>query len=304
MDLSVVILNYKSKDFLKKCLTSLEKACKHLKKNGFTYEVIVVENASGDDLKPLKKQKKLVTFKLIENKKNLGFSKGNNIGIKASKGRYVLLLNPDTVVEENTLTGMIKFMDNNPNVGLSTCYVELVKTGEIDWASHRGFPTPWASFTYYSKLSKIFPKTKLFGQYHQTWKDLNTIHEIDSPVGAFYLIRRRVLNQVGLLDEDYFMYAEDLDLAFRIKKAGYKVMYNPKFKIYHYKGVSSGIKKHTLKDSKNTLKNRKIITSYFYDTMIIFYKKHYAKKYPFFINWLVYFGIFLKKQISLRTLKV
>lgn len=304
MDLSVVIINYKSKDFLKKCLKSLKESEEELKKRKYTYEVIVVENGSGDNLKPLKKQKGLAKFKLIESKKNLGFSKGNNLGIKESVGRYVLLLNPDTVLEPNTLAGMIKFMDENPDVGLSTCYVELVKTGEIDWASHRGFPTPWASFTYYSKLSKIFPKSKLFGQYHQTWKDLKTIHEIDSPVGAFYMLRRRVLDQVGLLDEDYFMYAEDLDLAYRIKKAGYKVMYNPTYKIYHYKGISSGIKNATAKVSKNTLESRKKITTYFYDTMTLFYKKHYAKKYPFILNWLVYLGIYLKKQISLKTLKV
>ena len=190
---------------------------------------------------------------------------------------------------------MIDYMNSNPQVGLATCRVELFNR-RIDPASHRGFPTPWASLTYYLGLEKLFPHVKLFSQYHQGWKDLTQVHEIDSPVGAFFFLRKSALNQVGLLDEAFFMYAEDLDLAFRIKKSGWQVMYVPLTTITHLKGAS-GI--------NSTDKSKKIITTKaFFDTMKTFYQKHYRKKYLFFIRWLVFLGIDLVKTIKIIKIRL
>ncbi len=237
---------------------------------------------------------------LIKNKENEGFSKANNKGILRAKGRYILLLNPDTVVDPQTFSYAVKFMDTYPRVGALTCRVELTN-GQLDWASHRGFPTPWAALTYFLGLEKIFPKIKIFSQYHLSYKNLNEAHEIDSGCGAFFLIRREALDQIGLLDEDYFMYAEDLDLSYRLKQAGWKIMYLPDVKVIHYKGVSSGMKRHSQHLTTSSQDVRKKAKDAFYSTMKIFYKKHYWNKYPFFINWLIMLAINLKWKLATRA---
>lgn len=288
-DLSVIIVNYNTGDYLRHCLESLSPACSHL-----TSEVIVVDNASTDGSERAVTQFSGVT--LIKNSRNVGFAKANNIGIKKTRGEYVLLLNPDTGIEENTLKVMVDFMREHPESGAATCKVVLAN-GEIDWASHRGFPTPWASATYFLRLSKLFPKSLFFAKYHLTYKNLDQIHEIDSPSGAFYLVPRKVINKVGRLDEDYFMYGEDLDLSFRVKKAGFKIYYNPEVKIIHYKGIASGIKEHSKDLSAANLTSRIKATESFYDTMWTFYQKHYQNKYPKLVGWLVRIGItFLKNR--------
>lgn len=301
MDLSVVILTFNSQSFISDCIKSLI-ASKGISfdskpKSKYLGEIIVVDNASRDGTCE-EIVSKFPFVKLLKNRSNDGFAKGNNIGLKIAKGRYSLLLNADSFVEKDTLEKMIDFMDNNPKVGISTCFVELVKTKEIDWASHRGFPTPWASLTFFLGLEKLFPKVKFFSSYHQTYKDLKTTHEIDSPVGAFYLIRAEVLKNIGLLDEDYFMYAEDLDLSFRAKEKGWKVMYVPDVKVYHYKGMSSGLKAHSANEASATNEEREKAFNAFYDTMKLFYAKHYLKKYPIWLKWLVFAGIDFKKLLS------
>ena len=231
---------------------------------------------------------------LIENKKNVGFAAGNNPGIKAARGRYVLLLNSDTEVPPVTLSTMVQFMDDNPKVGASTCKL-LLTDGSMDPACHRGFPTPWASVTYLLKLEKLFPKSMVFGQYHQGYKDLSTIHEVDCIVGAFFLVRQNVIASVGLLDEDYFMYGEDIDWAFRIRQKGWKIMYNPTVTILHKKKQSG-------RSNKN--KDRRITTElYFHTYNWLFYKKNYAKKYgpilSFFVNIFYSGRIFLLKTFHI-----
>ena len=290
MDLSIIIINYKTKDLTLQTLDSVFKADPPPGK----MEVFLIDNHS-QDATPAAVKQQFPQVKQILSPKNLGFAGGNNLGLRQAKGRYILLLNSDTIIEPDTLTVMIKYMDANPQVGLSTCRVELAD-GRIDPASHRGFPTPWASLTYYLGLEKFFPHSPLLAQYHQGWKDLKQIHEIDSPVGAFFFLRKSVLNQVGLLDEAFFMYAEDLDLAFRIKKSGWQVMYVPTTKITHLKGAS-GI--------NSTDKSKKIITTKaFFDTMKTFYQKHYRKKYLFFIRWLVFLGIDLVKTIKIIKIRL
>lgn len=284
LKLSLIILNYNTRDLLRSCLQSIHNSQSTI----HNLEVIVVDNASNDgSLEMIKND--FPKIKLITNHQNYGFAKGNNIGIKEAKGKYILLLNSDTVVEKDTLPMMVKFMEDNPMVGVATCRVEL-SDGTLDPACHRGFPTPWASLTYFLGLEKLFPKSKLFAQYHQTYKNLNKAHEIDSPTGAFYLIRREVIEQVGLLDEDYFMYGEDLDWSYRIKKAGWKIMYAPDVKITHFKKQSGQANVDPLEQKK--------ATDYFYQTMKLFYQKHYQDKYPFFVNWLMIWGIELRSRIS------
>jgi len=292
IDLSIIITNYNTKELLKKLLFSIKKSI--LK--SFKIETIVVDNASADDsTKMVEKNFPLVN--LIINKKNLGYAKANNKGIKKAKGKYILLLNSDTLLNKNTLFKIIEFMEKNKEYAAVTCKVEL-SNGQIDPACHRGFPTPWAAFTYFSTLEKIFSQSKIFGQYHQTWKDLSQIHQVDVISGAFFMIRKDVFEKVGFLDERFFMYAEDIDLCLRLKKKGYKIAYNPGTKIIHYK-KSSGRKKGKGKEitQKDVVIRRKS-SKYFFETMKLFYVKHYKNQYPWIIRQLVLLGIWIVGKIK------
>ncbi len=295
--LSIIILSYNTKNITVRCLKSIANIGSD--KNN---EVFVVDNASSDDsVATIKSQFPWV--RLIENKENYGFAKANNQAMKLAQGEFVLLLNSDT---ENTSGGIEKTLDyieNHSEIAAVTCRVEL-ENGDLDQACHRGFPTPWASLCYFAKLDKIFPKSKLFGQYHLTYQALSQPHEIDSPSGCFFLVRKKMIDKVGLLDETYFFFGEDVDWSFRIKQAGGKIFYYPDAKIIHYKGTSSGIKKETSKMTKATAETKRKSVNYFYDAMKIFYDKFYKKQYPFFINWLVYAGIGIRRNLSLRKLKV
>ncbi len=285
MDLSIIIVNYKTKALTLQTIESVFAADQPAGK----IEVILIDNASGDGI-GAEVKKKFRQVQLIEAKVNLGFAGGNNLGLRKARGRYQLLLNSDTLISKDTLVKMIEFMDKNPHVGLSTCRVELL-SGQIDPASHRGFPTPWAAFTYYAGLEKLWPQSKLFGQYHQGWKNLRQPHEIDAPVGAFFMLRQEALRQVGLLDETFFMYGEDIDLAYRINKAGWKIFFTPITKITHLKGAS-GINKHAGTKMTQEVKKIKIkTTTAFFDAMKLFYTKHYSSKYFFGVKWLTFGAI-------------
>lgn len=283
VDISVVILNFNTASLTKICLETLLAS----KLAPYTMEVIVCDNGSTDDSVPMIKRE-FPGVKLIENNKNLGFAAGNNPGIKRAKGRYILLLNTDTEVPSDTIATMIRFMDSNPEVGASTCKV-LLPDGSMDPACHRGFPTPWVAFTYVMKLEKLFPKTRLFGEYHQGYKDLSAIHEVDCIVGAFFLVRKEVVDQIGGMDEDYFMYGEDLDWAYKIRQKGWKIMYNPSVTILHKKKQSG---------RSNVLKSRRVTTEvYFHRYNWLFYKKHFAKRYGPVLSFLV--GMFYQIRIFL-----
>ncbi len=289
IDLSVIILNYNTADLTRLCLRTV--FASDLGTNSM--EVIVCDNGSTDGSVRMIQQE-FPDVILIENGKNLGFAAGNNPGIKRARGRYLLLLNTDTEVPKNTLRAMIDFMDSHPDVGASTCKL-LLPDGRIDPACHRGFPTPWVAFTYLSGLEKLFPKTRLFGEYHQGYKDLNTIHDVDCIVGAFFLVRREVVGEVGQLDEDYFMYGEDIDWAYRIRRAGWKIIYNPTVTILHKKKQSG---------RAHTLRKRRVTTEiYFHKYNWLFYKKHYAKTYgpllTFFVNAFYSVRLFLLQKFSL-----
>jgi GT2 family glycosyltransferase len=258
IDISVIIVNYNVRYFLEQCLISVNKSIKDL-----NVEIFVVDNDSVDNSVKVVRNK-FSGVKLIENKQNLGFAKANNQAMKIAKGKYVLLLNPDTLIEEDTLFKSFEYMENNPDTG--ALGVKLIDgEGEFLPESKRGFPTLTSSFYRLIGLSKIFPKSKIFNQYNLGFLDEDKIAEIDVLSGAFMFVRRDILKEVGYLDEDFFMYGEDIDFSYRIKKAGYKVVYFPLTQIVHFKGEST---------KKSTLKYHNI----FYKAMAIFAKKHYGKK--------------------------
>ncbi len=285
MDISLIIVNFNTRDLLKDCLSSVVHSMEESHLSG---EIIVVDNDSSDGSASMV-EKQFPQVLLIKNMTNQGFARANNKGIKQAHGKYILLLNSDTILFKDTLKNMFDFMEKHKDAGVATCRVELAN-GNLDPACHRGFPTPWVSFTYFSGLEKLFSGSKLFAGYHQTYKDFSKPHEIDSCSGAFYLLRKEVVDDVGLLDEEYFMYGEDLDWSYRIKQKGWKIFYNPDTKIIHFKKRSG--RYHPNK----TIKNK--TTEYFYSTMKLFYKKHFEKKYPWIVTKFVYLVIQLKKLIS------
>ncbi|MEX2013220.1 MAG: glycosyltransferase family 2 protein, partial [Candidatus Levyibacteriota bacterium] len=235
--MSIITVSYNTREFIRKLLSSIED---NISKE-VDYEVVVVDNASIDGSVQML-EREFPKVKLVVNKDNLGFSKANNLGIKkASKSRYILFLNPDTLLEKGTIEHMIKFMDGHPDAGASTCKV-VMGSGEIDDATHRGFPTPWNAFTHFSGISKVMPRSTLLNGYYLGWKDIDKVHEIDALAGAFMLVRREAGEQVSWWDEDYFFYGEDIDFCFMLKQKGWKIYYVPTVSIFHHKGASSGIK--------------------------------------------------------------
>lgn len=292
--LSIIIVNFNSGELLKKCLLTI-RASFYPKSN---FEIIIIDNNSTDSSISEAYSVKGITPKMIRNEKNLGFAKANNQAISRSNGNYILLLNPDTKLENNTLKTMVSFMDKNIEVGVSTCRVEL-PDGSIDDASHRGFPTPINALFHFLGLGKLFPQSLIFNGYHLGYKNMNETHEIDSCVGAFMLVRRKVGEKIGWLDEDYFWYGEDIDFCYRVKEMGFKVMYVPITKIIHYKGISSGIKSHSSEFSTANEETKRLATQARFDVMKIFYKKHYQNKYPKIITMLVLLAIELKRKVAL-----
>lgn len=287
--LSIVIVNYNSGKYLAGCLKSLTENSGNL-----DLDIWVVDSYSSDNSIVLAK-KIFPKLNYILNKENIGFTKSNNQALRKIINEYILILNPDTKIFPGTLSSVINYMKEHQDTGAATCRVEL-ENGKLDWSSHRGFPTPLASFFYY------FLKNDKY--YHLSDRDMTKVHEVDAITGAFFLTRKSILDKVGLFDEDYFMYGEDLDLCFRIKKAGYKIMFLPFTKITHYKGVSSGIKEHSQELTQATKLSKIRAFNAFYNTMKIFYRKNMAQKYLFFINWLVILGINLKWTLAKRKLHV
>lgn len=276
MKLSVIIVNYNVRFFLEQCLISVFKAIENIEA-----EVFVVDNTSTDNSVEMV-QENFPQVHLIVNQENVGFSRANNQAIRIAKGEYILLLNPDTVVEEDAFEKCIDFMDANPDAG--GLGVKMIDGNGIFLPeSKRGLPTPAVSFYKIFGLSVLFPKSKRFSKYHLGYLKENEINEIEVLSGAYMWMRKSVLDEVGYLDESFFMYGEDIDLSYRITQAGYKNYYFPKTRIIHYKGES------TKKGSINYV-------FVFYNAMIIFSKKHFAKKaktFSFFINIAIYMRAFM-----------
>lgn len=299
IDISIIIINFNTKDFLRECLHSIKES--DLGK--INYEVIVVDNASTDgSIKEIKDwEKEFETFISIFNKENLGFARGNNTGVKRCTGRYVLFLNPDTVLSKDSLKKVFSFMESHKDAAVASPRLEL-PNGFLDEASHRGFPTPWNAFSYFSGLNKLFPKSRVFAGYTKGWLlETKEPHEVDSIVGAFFFVRREAGEEVGWWDEDYFWYGDEIDFCYRLKERGWKVFFLPQVKVLHYKGVASGIKGHSRKISTASKETRLRAARASIEAMRIFYKKHYRDKYPRVVTWLVFIGMWMLE--SFRFLK-
>ena len=253
--LSVVIVNYNVKYYLEQCLESVRRASQ-----GLQVEVFVVDNLSTDGSVPyLRERFPEVTF--IENNENVGFARANNQAIRQSRGEYVLLLNPDTILCEDTLRRFVDFMDAHPEAGAAGAYM-LHADGTFAPESRRGLPTPFVAFCKMSGLTRLFPKSRLFGRYYMGYLDVNEVNRIEAISGACMMLRREALDSVGLLDEDFFMYGEDIDLSYRILQGGYHNYFLP-VRMLHYKGES-------------TVKNSYRYVYTFYQAMRLFFRKHYS----------------------------
>ena len=274
MKLSIVIVNYNVAYFLEHCLYSVRNALK-----GIEAEIFVVDNNSVDNSIAMLKEK-FPEVILIANKDNVGFSRANNQAIRISKGEYVLILNPDTVVEEDTFAKCISFMDSHKDCG--ALGVKMIDgSGKFLKESKRGFPSPWTSFCKMSGLTSLFPHSKKYANYYMGHLSEDEVNEVDILAGAYMMMRKECLDKVGLLDEDYFMYGEDIDLSYRITKGGYKNYYFPKARIIHYKGES------TKKASMNYVYT-------FYNAMVIFAQKHLTRKQTKLFSTLIKLAIWLR----------
>lgn len=294
IDLSIIIVTYKSETLIEKCLDSIYDTVDNL-----SIEVILSDNSPDDNTQSVisKIKGKYKNLIFIKNEKNEGFSRGNNIAVKKAIGDYVLFLNPDMVLEKRTINGMYEFMKNNTDAGASTCRVNLLD-GKLDDSCHRGFPTPWRAFCHFSKLSKLFPKNKTFAGYNLTYKDFDETHEIDALAGSFMIIPFELGEKLKWWDEDYFFYGEDIDFCYRIKKTGMKIYFVPKYKALHYKGVSSGIKKISKEFSTANKETKKWATEQRFKAMQVFYDKHYKNKYSPLVRNFVLLGIKLRLNLA------
>jgi O-antigen biosynthesis protein len=255
LDVSVIIVNYNVRDFLHQSLVSIQKALK-----GFRSEIFVVDNASDDGSAEMVRRR-FPRIRLVASTANLGFAKANNIALKNARGKFLLLINPDTIVQEDTIRVMVEFLQNHPEAGLAGCKI-LNPDGSFQPACRRGFPTPWVAFTRIFGLSKIFPKTKLFGKYNLTYLNTEETYPVDAVSGSFMMVRKETFDQVGGLDESYFMYGEDLDWCYRIRRTGWRIYYVHSTQIIHYKGEST---RRSSLDEIHT----------FYDAMHLFVEKHF-----------------------------
>jgi N-acetylglucosaminyl-diphospho-decaprenol L-rhamnosyltransferase len=285
LDLAIVVLNFNTCDYLRRCLTSI-----YASRGDFAFEVCMVDNASSDGSADMVRAE-FPQVQVIQSQVNGGFPYGNNLGLRAygfgretaqaaeSQPRYVLLLNPDTVLPPDALALMLDFMNGHPQAGAAGPKLVL-EDGSLDLACRRSFPTPQVSFYRMVGLSKLFPHHPIWSRYNLTYLDPDQVAEIDSVEGAFMLVRREAIRQAGLLDEAFFMYGEDLDWAYRITQAGWKVYYNPAVTVLHVKRAAS---RHSPRAQRE-----------FYRAMSIFYHKHYARSTPLWLHCLVVAGINLQ----------
>jgi len=272
--LSIVIVNYNAGHYLENCLKSIYAETKQI-----PFDIWIVDNNSKDaSVSMIRRNFPLVN--LIEKKENAGFARANNDAIRKCTGDYVLLLNPDTLILENAIDKMVKFMEENPRTGIAGCKV-LNEDGTLQLACRRSIPTPGVAFFRLTGLSRLFPNSKGMAKYNLTYLNPNQANEVDAVSGAFLMIRRQVVDKIGKLDERFFMYGEELDWCLRTKKAGWKVMYYPDAEIIHYKGECSK-------------SNSRKAAFEFYRSMYLFHKKHFADNYNPIINIIIYAGIFLK----------
>lgn len=283
MDLGIVILNWNTRDLLRQCLRTV------FASQGVTFRVVVVDNASTDGSAAMVRAE-FPQAELIENSDNLGYPAGNNVGLRhlGFRGagqvaddapRYALLLNPDTEVPPAAFRDMMARMDADPTIGAAGPKLVL-PDGGLDKASRRGFPTPAVALYHFAGLSKLFPNSPRFARYNMTYLDPDQEAEVDSVVGAYMQVRRDAIQAVGLLDESFFMYGEDLDWAYRIQKAGWRNVYHPQVVVRHVKRAASRQSPRAQFE--------------FYRAMLIFYRKHYRPTTPWWLHSLILTGLLVK----------
>lgn len=279
--LSIIIVNYNAEQFLRNCLNSVYAETKR-----YHPDIWVVDNNSTDASVSMIRHS-FPQVNLIENKENVGFAKANNQAIAKCTGAYILLLNPDTLILHNAIEQVIDFVDENPAIGICGCKV-LNEDGTLQLACRRSIPTPNIAFFRLVGLSKLFPKSKIMAKYNLTYLNPDEPNEVGAVSGAFLMIRRKTVEDIGGLDENFFMYGEELDWCLRAIKAGWKVMYYPKAEIIHYKGECSK-------------SNHRKAAFEFYRSMYLFHKKHFAENCNPITNAIIYIGILLKAFISCHS---
>lgn len=281
LDLGIVIVNWNTCSLLQRCLETV------FASEGVSFHVVVVDNNSPDDSAGMV-AREFPQVQLIANTENVGFSAANNQGlrwfgfdspIREDAPRYALILNPDTEVPPDALASMVAYLDADETIGAAGPKL-LMLDGNLDLACRRSFPTPEVSFYQITGLSKRFPDSPRFGRYNMTYLDPDVETEVDSVVGAFMMIRREAIDRVGLLDERFFMYGEDLDWAYRIKEAGWIVKYNPAVAVLHVKRAAS-------RQSKKAQRE-------FHRASLLFYRMHYRKQTPLWLHSLILLGLALK----------
>ncbi len=278
MTLTVILVSYNVRLFLDQALMSLQKALV-----GYDHQIIVVDNASTDGSVDFV-AKKFPRVTLLQNKTNVGFARANNQALSISRGEYICLINPDTIVQENTFTVLLHVLQKHPRAGMVTCKV-LNPDGTLQLACRRSFPTPWVAFTKIVGLANLFPKSKWFGRYNLTFLDADKIAKVEAISGSFMFLRRQVVQDVGMLDESFFMYGEDLDWCYRIHQAGYGIYYVPQTQIIHFKGESS---------KKSPFEQRRL----FYEAMRLFVKKHFHGRQAYLPSWILISAIWMRAILS------
>ena len=293
--LSVVILNYNAKDFLKKLIDSIDRS----KLGQFFIEIIIADNASTDNSFSLAKapRQKNPQIKYIfhQNSGNVGFAAGNNQGLTVTdnNSKYVLFLNPDTTVDSDTFLKMIEFFEKTPEADAATCNLILATTGLTQPESHRGFPTPWNAFCHFFGfgLPKLFPKSKLLNGYFLGHLDYSQTQTIDACVGAFFMLKRSVGDNVGWWNEKYFFYGEDLDFCWQLKQHGFSLFFFPGTQTIHYQGVSSGGINQKQKLSTASRVTKVKVAQASTTAMRIFYQENLINHYPVYLQWIVWLGV-------------
>ena len=282
MTLSIVIVNYNTEQLLRSCLESVYAGA-----NGTPMDIWVVDNHSRDDSVRMVRSL-FPQVNVMENPANTGFSQANNLVVSKCRSDLILLLNPDTLIIDDAIERMVKFMEANPKVGIAGCKV-LNRDGTLQLSCRRSIPTPPVAFYRLTGLSRLFPNHPKIASYNMTYESPERTHEVDAVSGAFMMIRREVVEQVGLLDERFFMYGEELDWCLRAKRAGWSVAYHPDAQIVHYKGES-------------TKTNSRKAAFEFYRAMYLFHRKHFAKDCSPLLNAAIYTGICAKALLSWRRL--
>lgn len=286
MQLSVIILNYNVRYFLEQCVASVQEALKNIDS-----EIIVVDNYSQDDSCEMIKSR-FPSVKLIKNNSNLGFPKGNNIGVAQANGKYICILNPDTVVAEDTFEKILAFAEKQNNLGIVGCKL-IDGSGNLLPESKRGIPTPFVALTKIFGLYKLFPNWKLFNRYYAQHLSENETGKVEILVGAFMIMKRDLYNEIGGFDENCFMYSDDIDLSFMALKSGKNNFYFHETSVIHYKGES------TVKDG--------LYMKRFREAMQFFYNKHYKNsvEFVFFIEiGALFFSLIKKNQGNIKPIEV